>query len=222
MSLAALLCPEDQIARVADSLNLIVEENVGLHGISPSAEIHCAAILGRTDGWENLPDKDSAIEVVEAVVDALCSIPSCQFVMRGIDVTKQKARKYPKLWSPRRLGIQHVLEKCDEWLGNPDSLMVIVDDMAKPEEHRQLLSLYREEGTPGFRKSKLRSIVDNIYFMPSHYSRGIQAADVLAYIHRRHFTLTQNTDPRAVEVSKRLWSKLFESAKVRSYGIWPG
>jgi len=221
MSVAALLCPVTSVGSVVAALDKVVADTAAKFGTAKDAEIHVQDLLGRTNGWEQLPDIDSAVAVMEGVVESLNSILGVNYVMRGVDVVAQKARQYPNVWSPRRVGIQHVLEKCNEAVREPDSLLVVVDEMAKPDEHRRLLDLYRESGTPGFRNSKLRSVVDNIYFMPSHCARGLQAADVLAYIHRHFLTMNDQTDERAKEVSRRLWGKLMESGKVRSYGKWP-
>lgn len=221
MSVAALLCPVSSVGALVSALDLIVAKAAADHGTSPDAEIHVQDLLSRANGWDQLKDTDSAVTIITSVVDALNSIPEIQYVMRGVDVVSQKARNYPNLWNPRRVGIQHVLEKCNETVRKPDSLIVIADEMTKPDEHRRLLSLYRESGTPGFRNTKLKSVVDSIYFLPSHYARGIQAADVLAYVHRHFFTLKPSTDERAVQTSNLLWSKLVESGKVRSYGKWP-
>lgn len=221
MTLAAVVCPEDQIQSVTAALDEVVIQAAEHYGTNPDSEIHVMDILGRTSGWESLPSTDASVQVIEGVVDLLCSLPGIQFFMRGVNVKAHRAKRYPETWNPRRVGIQHVLEKCNEYIRKPGSLLVIVDDMAKPEEHRKLLKLYRDNGTPGFRKSKLKTIVDNIYFMPSNYARGLQAADVIAYVHRRQFTITEATDPRAREVSERIWAKLVASGKVRTYGIWP-
>jgi hypothetical protein len=221
MSVAALLCPEGQVQTVTQALDSVVSYSERKYGTSPDAEIHAMDILSRINGWEKLPDTNVSIGVIESVIDLLCRVPGIHFAIRGVNVLGQKSRNYPSIWSPRRVGIQYVLEKCDEYVKTPGSLMVIVDDMAKPDEHRELLKLYRSSGTPGFRSSKLKSIIDNIYFMPSHYARGIQAADILAYVHRRHHTMTESTDPRAREVSHRIWGKLEDSGKLRSYGVWP-
>jgi hypothetical protein len=177
MSIAALLCPVSSVAALVSAMDLVVAKAAAQHGTSQDAEIHVQDILSRTNGWEQLKDAESAIAVITSVVDSLNSIPKIQYVMRGVDVVAQKARNYQNLWNPRRVGIQHVLEKCNETLKTPDSLIVIADEMTKPDEHRRLVTLYRESGTPGFRNTKLESVVDNIYFLPSHYAQSSPSRD---------------------------------------------
>ena len=63
--------------------------------------------------------------------------------------------------------------------------------------------------------------MDNIYFMPSHYARGVQAADIVANVHRRWVTQTEETDSRSRGATDEMWRKLWDSRRVRAYGTWP-
>lgn len=221
MSMAAVLCTEAAVPAMTAALDAIVADAAREHGTSPQAELHTTDMVSRANGWENLPDVGAAVAIAHRVLDALCGIDGVEFVMRGLDVVKQRARRYPEVWEPRRVLIQHVLEYCNSQLREHGSFMAVVDEMSKPAEHRNLLALYRADGTPGFRRSKLERVIDNIYFMPSHYARGLQAADVVANVHRRYMTQTGGTDPRSRAASDEMWTKLWETRRVRAYGTWP-
>lgn len=221
MSMAAVICTESAVPLLTAALNQIVLEAAATHGTSPEAELHTTEMVSRANGWERLPNVDAAIEIVHKVLDAMNAIEGVEFVTRGLNIDKQRAKGYPEVWGPRRVLIQHVLEYCNFQYRSHGSFMVVVDEMSKPAEHRELLSLYRKEGTPGFRKSRLERVMDNIYFMPSHYARGLQAADIVANIHRR-WTLQQReeTDPRARATTDGMWAKLY-GARMHAYGSWP-
>lgn len=220
MSMAAVMCSEGAIPKLTAALDAIVAKAVATHGVDPMVEIHTTAMVSRIDGWEKLPDVDAALAIIREVIEALCALPEVEFVTRGLDVEKQ-TKRYKDVWGPRRVLIQHVLEYCNVNMWGHGSFMVVVDDMSKPDEHRDLLRLYREKGTPGFRKSKLERVLDNVYFMPSHYARGIQAADVVAGVHRRLNTFTATTDARSRSFVEAMWKLLWDSGKVRAYGVWP-
>lgn len=221
MTMAAVLCGEAAIPQLTAGLDGIVASAAERYGTSPDAEIHVTAMVSRVDGWEGLPGVSAAVDLVHEVIDVMCAIDEIQLVTRGLDVTKQRARGYPDVWGPRRVSMQHVLEVCNDTMLNRGSFMVVADEMAKPDEHRNLLKLYRQTGTPGFRHSTLQRVLDNIYFMPSHYARGLQAADVLAGVHRRRYRQDDETDARSVAASNAMWKKFWDSGKVRSYGCWP-
>ncbi len=219
--MAAVLCSEAALPVMASALDSIVAEAAREYHTDLDAELHTTEMLSRTHGWENLPDVGAAVAIVHKVLDALCGIEGIEFVTRGLDVVKQRARNYPETWEPRRVLIQHVLENCNLQFRDHGSFMVVVDEMSKPAIHRNLLATYRAEGTPGFRRSNLERIIDNIYFMPSHYARGLQAADIVANVHRRYMTKTEGTDPRSRAASDEMWTKLCDTRKVRAYGTWP-
>lgn len=221
MTMAAVLCGEAAIPQLTAGLDNVVNWAAEQYGTSRDAEIHTTAMVSRTDGWERLPNVDAAIGLVHAVIDAICSIDDIQLITRGLNVAKQHARGYREVWGARRVSMQHVLEVCNEVMMNRGTFMVVADDMAKPDEHRNLLRLYRQTGTPGFRHSTLNRVVDNIYFMPSHYARGLQAADVLANVHRKWSRQNDTTDPRSVAATTAMWKKFMDSRKVRAYGSWP-
>ncbi|MGN6272161.1 MAG: DUF3800 domain-containing protein [Protaetiibacter sp.] len=221
MSMAAVLCTEAAIPLLNRALDRIVADAAAKWGTNPNAELHTTAMISRTEGWENLPGVDAAIEIIHEVLDALCAIDEVEFATRGLNVPKQRAKGYPEVWGPRRVLIQHVLEYCNFQLRAHGLFMVVVDEMSKPAEHRDLIARYRREGTPGFRHSKLERVVDNIYFMPSHYARGLQAADIVANVHRRWVTQNETTDKRARAATDSMWAKLSGTRRMRSYGTWP-
>lgn len=221
MSMAAVLCTEAAVPLMVSALDGIVAESARIHGTSPLAELHVTDMLSRANDWEGLPSTAAAVGIVHQVLDALCSIDEVEFVTRGLNVTRQRKRGYREVWEPRRVLIQHVLEYCNTQLRDHGSFMVVVDEMSRPAQHRDLLARYRLEGTPGFRRSNLGRVIDNIYFMPSHYARGLQAADLVANVHRRWSVQDATTDPRSIEATNAMWAKLWKTGRVRAYGTWP-
>ena len=83
------------------------------------------------------------------------------------------------------------------------------------------LATYQTEGTPGvYMQTKLDSLLDTVHFAPSHHSRMLQAADMLAFTYRRFKTIME-PDPRAQRVMDRLSEKLTMSGKLFQPGQWP-
>lgn len=66
----------------------------------------------------------------------------------------------------------------------------------------------------------LSALLDTVHFAPSHRSRMLQAADMLAYTYRRYQTVAE-PDPRAQRIMDRMWSKLTSSGKHFEPGQWP-
>ena len=60
---------------------------------------------------------------------------------------------------------------------------------------------------PTTAEGKITQFVDTIHFVPSHSSRLLQAADLVAHLHRRRMTHVE-TDDRARRARDRMWSHL--------------
>jgi len=104
--------------------------------------------------------------------------------------------------------LQHLLERVDECVTSlGDYALVIADEVDGQAKHRADLSSYREVGTTGYRHRKLTRIVDTLHFAPSHASRLVQAADVIAFLYRRAFT-HQETDERSRKAKIAMWNRL--------------
>ncbi|MGH3907365.1 MAG: DUF3800 domain-containing protein, partial [Pseudonocardiaceae bacterium] len=97
------------------------------------------------------------------------------------------------------------VDGCVTSLG--DYALVIADEVDGHARHRADLSSYREVGTTGYRHRKLTRIVDTLHFAPSHASRLVQAADVIAFLYRRVFT-HQETDQRSRRAKIAMWNRV--------------
>ncbi|MGW4798932.1 DUF3800 domain-containing protein [Nonomuraea sp. NPDC004297] len=85
--------------------------------------------------------------------------------------------------------------------------LIIADEGGQQGEYRKDLKEYQTTGTGGWRHRKLERIVDTLHFAPSHASRLIQAADLIAFLHRRIETSEDKND-QARRASERLWERI--------------
>jgi Protein of unknown function (DUF3800) len=109
---------------------------------------------------------------------------------------------------PHSVVLQHLLERVDECVTNlGDYALVIADEVDGQAKHRADLSSYRDVGTTGYRHRKLTRIVDTLHFAPSHASRLVQAADVIAFLYRRVFT-HEETNERSRAAKVAMWGRL--------------
>jgi hypothetical protein len=83
------------------------------------------------------------------------------------------------------------------------SAVVVDGDSAHADTHRWHLARARVgEGLPGS-NPRLDRIVDALHFSPSHASRLLQAADVVAYVSRRVGSSSVRSD-RAIGAAKKM------------------
>lgn len=100
----------------------------------------------------------------------------------------------------------HLFEQINKYAATHDDFaLVIADEVGEPARHRADLAAYRQDGTWGYRATKLTQIIDTLHFAPSDTSRLLQAADLVVYLHRRMVTHTEPSD-KARRANERLWS----------------
>lgn len=100
-----------------------------------------------------------------------------------------------------------------------EQVIAICDDVGNKDIYQTMYAIARRNGTDGLYKSKLSQFVGVLLFTPSHFSRLVQAADLLPYVYRRKHILAYE-DQRAVKVNHRLWEMIqLLDTKGRS-GFW--
>src|SRR6266508_3129053 len=156
------------------------------------------------------PRKRTDYLMAWSCTDTRHSTPAAQdihVIARSMDVVGQNARyRFPE--PPHSVVLQHLLERVDECVTTlGEYALVIADEVDGQAKHRTDLSSYRDVGTTGYRRRRLTRIVDTLHFAPSHASRLVQAADVIAFLYRRGFT-HRETDERSRKTKVSMWKRL--------------
>lgn len=135
---------------------------------------------------------------------------------------RQERRDYPVRFPAEQVCFQHILQRVDRLAASAGTYaLVIADERGDRERHRERFATYQTEGTPGvYMHTTLNSLLDTVHFAPSHRSRMLQAADMLAFTYRRCQTVVES-DQRAQRVMDRMWSKIATSGKLFEPGQWP-
>lgn len=135
---------------------------------------------------------------------------------------RQEAKGYPVRFPPEQVCFQHILQRVNHLARAAWTYaLVIADERGDRERHRQRFATYQTQGTPGvYMHTTLGSLLDTVHFAPSHRSRMLQAADMLAFTYRRFKTVTE-PDPRAKRIMDRMWKKLSTSGRLFEPGQWP-
>jgi hypothetical protein len=202
--IAALGCPDDVAIPLASELDQVMQDAASAYGVSPTTELHGYELVNGKQAWKVLATQVRArIGIYDKAMAAIGRHPVKVFLC-GVDIPAlQRRYSYPE--PPHTVVLQHVLERVNDFASyGPERVLFIADEVAEADSHRQSLIDYRKHGTPGYLSSRLGQVVDTIHFVPSHTSRLLQAADLIAYLHRRRHTHTE-TDPRAARASERMW-----------------
>jgi Protein of unknown function (DUF3800) len=204
-AMAALLVDGPAAVTLTDELDQIAAAAATACNLAVGVELHGHEIFHAGGAWSGVPVR-ARVGVFDDVVEAV-SAQDVRVIARAMDVVGQRSR-YPAPDPPHKVVLQHLLEGVDECVTKlGDYALVIADEVDGQARHRADLSSYRDVGTTEYRHRKLTRIVDTLHFAPSHASRLVQAADVIAFLYRRVFT-HQESDPRSRKAKLAMWRRL--------------
>lgn len=182
-------------------------------GVPSGSELHAHRIMSGRDDFASLRGRHRAATSVYArALELITKAPVAVFI-RGVDVIRLNSRyRYPN--PPHQIVLQHVLEDLSDY-GRQHAQMVavIADEVQDQDGHIQRVARFQLTGTPGYRSQRLPNIIMPIRFQSSADTAGLQAADLVAYLHRRREDQQDafwrdnrpDPDPRAVAAANKLW-----------------
>ncbi|MBT0567690.1 DUF3800 domain-containing protein [Williamsia sp. CHRR-6] len=220
----AVLADENATKQLTERLNSLMRRACFDYGIPQNTEFHAHPMFHGKDAWQTVGQRARANlheKVVDAIVESDVSL-LLRHVSRKRLADRQDRKGYPERFPPEQVCFQHVLQRIDRVAqARSTYALVIADERGDRERHRERFATYQVAGTPGiYRHTTLPRLLDTVHFAPSHHSRMLQAADMLAFTYRRHQTVVE-PDHRAQRIMDRLWSKLQDSGKLYEPGGWP-
>jgi hypothetical protein len=210
--IAALIVPDTEASSLIRALDKIVDDAAWQYaGLDHRAELHAYDLVGGKGAWAPLKSLVRARigiygSAVQAVADHQCAI-----IVRGVNSQGLAARYGSRADSPHSVVMTHLIESIDRYAAKlQENALIIADEVDGQSEYRQALWTYQQGSTWGYRARKITRVIDTIHFAPSHASRLVQGADLIAYLYRRRATVTES-DPR----SENAWAALKERAVLK-------
>lgn len=221
---AAVIADEIATKSLTDRLNeLMAQANLD-YGIPATTEFHAHPMFHGKEAWAAVGQRARA-NLHEKVIDSIVG-SDVTLLLRHVSgrrlAERQDQRGYPERFPPEQVCFQHILQRVDRIAAARGTYaLVIADERGDRERHRERFATYQTIGTPGvYRHTTLPSLLDTVHFAPSHHSRMLQAADMLAFTYRRFSTVVES-DARAQRTMDRLRFKLHTSGKLYEPGGWP-
>lgn len=221
---AAVVASDSTTKALTDSLNAIVRQASIDYGVSRTAEIHGHPLFHGKDDWKDVGPRARA-GIHEKVVDAILATDAT-ILLRSVSEARLHQRQmqsnYRVRFPAEQVCFQHILQRINRLAERAGAYaLVIADERGDRERHRERFATYQTDGTPGvYMHTTLDRLLDTVHFAPSHRSRMLQAADILAFTYRRHETVTE-TDERAQRIMDRMWAKIATSGQLFEAGQWP-
>lgn len=201
-------------ARVQQIVSSLAE-----YGVDERTEIHAHPIFHGKERWDDVPPRVRVkvfIDVVEAVRDSGAVV-----LLRGVRSGHHRDGCCGEdLHRPEHVAFQHVLQWVDRIAAERDThALVIADERADRERHRERFAVFQAYGTPGtYMHSRLERLLDTVHFAPSHHSRMLQIADLVAFVWVRSLTVTER-DLRQRRVIAALVAEIERCSQ--GAGLWP-
>jgi hypothetical protein len=221
---AAVLADDHATKRLTAALNRIMDQAAIDYGIPRTTEIHAHPMFHGQEAWREVGVR-ARVALFYKIIEAIAS-EDVIILLRSVDQVRLELRQsrenYPVAFPPEQVCFQHILQRAQRIATSREThCLIIADNRSDRERHREHFATYQTEGTPGvYMRTTLDRLLDTVHFAPSHQSRMLQAADMLAFIYRRHHTVKES-DQRSEAAMSKLWSDLVNSGKVYGMGSWP-
>ena len=205
--IAALMVPEREARSLVAELDDLMAATERSFGVPQDTELHGHELINGKGPWSPLA------KLVRARIgiydDALTVIGRHEvaIVLRGMDVARQRAR-YGDPRPPHQVVLSHLIERVDEYAEKVGELTIMIaDEISDAERHQRNLWQYQQLDTGGYRARKITRFVDTIHFVPSRSSRLLQAADLVAHMHRRRQTHVEG-EARTHRAREKMWARV--------------
>ncbi|MFD4763384.1 DUF3800 domain-containing protein [Streptomyces sp. NPDC058439] len=223
--MVALVVAEKHLRPLHRALDAVVAKAADHYPVDRRAELHGHALVQARDDWTRMGNKGHNMvrARIGVYADAMKAIGAhdVRVIVRGLDLRASGVRRTDGALPPHEVVLRQLLEQICEHVQVRDELaLVIADEIDGADDHRRHFRDYQLAGTGGSVSNTLPWLVDTIHFAPSKASRLLQAADLIAYLHRR-LVSGQDGDPRARRANEKLWS--YVAPRVAHQHCWlPG
>lgn len=206
--LATLLVPQDEVQSLTRALSEVVASawrRFHTSGLTLGAELHGYDLFHAREDWTPLSGMARArIGVYQDAFEAIAA-HDVSIVLRAVD-RQRLVERYPSPRPPHEVVLEYSLESIDACARTANDLaLVIADEVPEEAKHRENLRWYQEHSTSGYKAQRIERVVDTMHFVPSHASRCVQGADLIAFMYHRVLAVP-TPDERAAKAIRELMS----------------
>ncbi|MCY4162804.1 MAG: DUF3800 domain-containing protein, partial [bacterium] len=198
--LVAVMVREDRVSQMSERLDELADSAATTANM---VEYHGQELFAGSGPWDGVAPHLRIGEYEKA----LAVIAEVGAYIAYVSINKHGLAQRGAFTSPHLYALQFLVEKIDAWVGShtdPQCQRALLVADQNHQEEQYAFELIREMQKPGGRIGSFLSIarptehiVDSVYFAPSERSRGIQMADLVAFILNRRDRCLESQDNRA-------------------------
>ncbi len=201
--LAACVVHERHVAELCAGVRDVVAAIPSEFGLPPDVELHGQRLY--QGNGEFLPMKRAVrtrVHTYRRALEAVCAAKP-KFFFSGVDWNDSLAPKQ-RVPSHRLLAFRHLLPAIEaHCVARDERCLVIADEEETTAE--EVVAVVREHQSRLEGDRSHSRILDVPLFTPSYHSHGIQACDVVAFLHSRRAFARPDEDRRARRVQDDWW-----------------
>lgn len=192
--IAAVIVREDRVREMTSQLDYLASQAPTLE---PLTEYRGSELFGGSGNWKGVAPTQRIEEYAKAL--AVLGKVEAGVVYSSINKPALEKKQYNPKPNPHLIALQFLIEKLEKWIKGPDiqkdvlsqRALLVADENHEQEQYSiDLISEMQAAGGPIGAIYGLDitpdHLVDTIYFDRSERNRGIQLADLVAYILNRH------------------------------------
>lgn len=225
--IAAILVREDRVRIMVDRLDSLA---AAAPTTTPLVEYRGQELFSGTGPWAGVEPRQRVREYEKALsvlgeVDAAVAHTS-------INKTRLVAKVHNTSPNPHLYALQFLTEEIQVWVAKhshplSQRVILVADENHEQEQHamdfiRNMQSTSRPIDNQARSSIRLDNYVDSVYFARSDRNRGIQIADLVAFvIHRALWIINRPSDPRSDGAIIALLEKHIRPQICASTALWP-
>ena len=184
--LGGIILNETEASQFEKNLMQIQYNYFGTQSLNKTTELHGQEVFQGKGNFKN----ESLNKRMKLFEDVLICVKNSHISIRFIKFDVQKHRdKYIYPEPEYRLSLMLFLERVCDYLDSVDGLGIAFGDYEKDEIAKSILDFSQfkaNKTTPMYFGRPLGRLLDSVYFTHSHYSRFLQAADMICYLCQRY------------------------------------
>lgn len=191
---------------VSDKMDQVRSRTVVNFDLPEDVEFHGHELMGGQGEWSPLRGKHRAAQAIYRAVLEAADSPDLKYVFTGVDVRRLNARyRYP--YPPHVVALTLLLEAIDDRVTvcSKDQCIVVADRNDDMENaSARFFELFQQQGTWGYKQSKLSRIDPPLNFADSRQCNELQIADMALYMWQRREIVGTESSPSAQHARDRL------------------
>ena len=179
--IAAVAVREDVVSALAAHVDQFAAGHFGTDERNKATELHAAQLRGGNGPWKGVP----YAERMAIYGAALAPLAWDGVFVAHSAINKPKLRwgqgsRLPHLWA-----LQFLIEKLDaEFRRRGERTLLVADETTEHEQFALdlLVNLQTGQPRPGLNFAAVTQVIDTVHFVRSETNRGVQLADLVAYL----------------------------------------